>query len=1021
MTSNATSRYQVGGALLQDVASYVTRESDSQLFEALKMGDFCYVLNSRQMGKSSLMVRTLVKLLAEGWKGAILDFSAKDSQSDQPNFWYNGIINDLNKNFQLLERNDFLKWIKEREFIAPVERLGEFIETVLLPEISQPIVIFVDEIDSTLGLPFTDDFFALIRACYNKRAEKPDYKRLTFALLGVAAPSDLIGDTKRTPFNIGKSIDLSGFTLTEAQPLADGFSEQSENPKAVLEAILYWTGGQPFLSQRLCQLVADSIDNLVVGSEASVVERLVQTHIIQHWESQDDQSHLKTISQRILRNNQKAAYLLELYRQIRQAVSFPAQNRPEEQELQLTGIVVKRNGNLKVYNPIYAAIFDESWIDAELGKLRPYAETFRAWIVSGKADKSRLLRGVALEDAEKWAREKNLSGEDRDFLAASRTQLREEEIANKEREAELERERKDKKAAEEAQQILAKANEEGQKRLRQRTLIGTVFLGAALTFAGVSANETAKQVDNVKRTKAEAEKVTQEATQKIALAEAKVANLDSRLDSKLKDLKSKQIELTKAEKEAKSKKTEAEEARKQASLASKQAQQAENAAHKAQLDLGTTNQKNKGLLLKAEQLILQAQDAARNAEKAQKAKEKADKSLKIAQDNLDKAKKEQKVISENNKTVEELSSLFAALNGMDESEDKNQPEAAKDVIAQIALSFTDFTGDKSELKKALLKSSITLAYLRLDPQDKEKKAQAAIEISIDLIKNNPALFNSKNGRPIAFFSYAVWGNLLEEKNPKVVPAVYQSAFSYAGTTYSPTQSFNLTQDEVEKAYINLLDQNSKSSNSLGFRALATASLKKHYEFREKQAIQSLETFLVGKAWKKADGATTAAILASAYSKNLSLSEYEAQGRGFLWYKLSCSSLRKIDELWSQSSAGRFGFKSQKEIWQNNLSPKSQKEIGQNNVSATRYLSEENLIRFSIEVGWKTKESGVKSLEGFVSYDKLMGFKESDKAAKGNLPAGIWGNFERARGEKGGEWDVYGTAEGFFPHLKKCNL
>jgi hypothetical protein len=52
---------------------------------------------------------------------------------------------------------------------------------------------------------------------------------------------------ENAPFNIGKSIDLSGFTLVEAQPLAAGLAEKSENPQTVLEAILYWTGGQPFL------------------------------------------------------------------------------------------------------------------------------------------------------------------------------------------------------------------------------------------------------------------------------------------------------------------------------------------------------------------------------------------------------------------------------------------------------------------------------------------------------------------------------------------------------------------------------------------------------------------------------------------------------------------------------------------------------------------------------------------------------------------------------------------------------
>jgi hypothetical protein len=58
---------------------------------------------------------------------------------------------------------------------------------------SENIVIFIDEIDSVLGLNFPiDDFFAAIRACYNKRAQNPEYKRLTFVLLGVATPTELI-------------------------------------------------------------------------------------------------------------------------------------------------------------------------------------------------------------------------------------------------------------------------------------------------------------------------------------------------------------------------------------------------------------------------------------------------------------------------------------------------------------------------------------------------------------------------------------------------------------------------------------------------------------------------------------------------------------------------------------------------------------------------------------------------------------------------------------------------------------
>ena len=49
--------FVTGGTLQVDAASYVTRQADTDLFAALLAGEYCYVLNSRQMGKSSLMVR----------------------------------------------------------------------------------------------------------------------------------------------------------------------------------------------------------------------------------------------------------------------------------------------------------------------------------------------------------------------------------------------------------------------------------------------------------------------------------------------------------------------------------------------------------------------------------------------------------------------------------------------------------------------------------------------------------------------------------------------------------------------------------------------------------------------------------------------------------------------------------------------------------------------------------------------------------------------------------------------------
>src|SRR5207244_7607575 len=116
----------------------------------------------------------------------------------------------------------------------------------------------IDEIDTVLALPFkTGEFFAAIRACHNRRSEVPEFNRLTFCLLGVANPSDLIDDKRLTPFNIGRRIELNDFTEEEAAALEPGLGSEEIVSKAVLDRVLYWSGGHPYLPQRRCQAVAE--------------------------------------------------------------------------------------------------------------------------------------------------------------------------------------------------------------------------------------------------------------------------------------------------------------------------------------------------------------------------------------------------------------------------------------------------------------------------------------------------------------------------------------------------------------------------------------------------------------------------------------------------------------------------------------------------------------------------------------------------------------------------------------------
>jgi WD40 repeat protein len=356
----ANSIYTVGGAVQATQGIYIKRRADEDLLALCQSATFAYVLTARQIGKSSLMVSTAERLDALGIRSVIVDLQKFGTQTTAE-AWYLDMLDEIANQLRL--STDVVEWWQARGHLGMAHRLAGFFREVLLAEVATPLIVFVDEIDTTLSLPFADDFYTAIRSLYEERTRAPELKRLSFVLIGVATPGDLIRDSKRTPFNIGQRVDLTDFSFEEALPFAEGFGQPPRKARRLLGWVLGWTGGHPYLTQRLCRALA--LQNRPRWSRRDVAQ-LVATTFFGEKSQQDN--NLQFVRDMLTRRAPDRTEVLTTYRRIyrgRPAVADEEQSIVKN-HLKLSGIARREGSALRVRNQIYQTVFDPRWIQEHL-------------------------------------------------------------------------------------------------------------------------------------------------------------------------------------------------------------------------------------------------------------------------------------------------------------------------------------------------------------------------------------------------------------------------------------------------------------------------------------------------------------------------------------------------------------------------------------------------------------------------------------------------------------------------------
>ena len=340
---------------------YVVSRSDelADYIDRLKQGRYNVLFAPRQSGKTTFF-KDALKVLAEedpSFFPIQLNFEEyKNRTSDQ---FYGDIKDDIREEIEyFIERRnseltqEYLEFISRTSITDSVSMRRFFSQ---LPDVlnsdkhisaSPRIVIIIDEFD---GIPQTvvSDFLHTLRRIYlTDRNVRSPY---SVSIVGVKNITQLNYDRSISPFNIQDEFTLPNFTRQQVGELFAQYTAevgQLISPE-VLEGLHKQTAGQPFLVNRIAQILTDELD--IPKSETIQIPHFLQAHAILLEERNTNLDHLTT---NIRRDRRYESMLMDI------AFSGDGKrfNLRNEiiSDLVTYGVIEKgEDGLCKILNPIY--------------------------------------------------------------------------------------------------------------------------------------------------------------------------------------------------------------------------------------------------------------------------------------------------------------------------------------------------------------------------------------------------------------------------------------------------------------------------------------------------------------------------------------------------------------------------------------------------------------------------------------------------------------------------------------------
>ena len=290
-----THQIVTGGALTEKHASiYTERSAEFQARIHLKKMDYLLIIEPRQQGKTSLINYLMRHPNLKDYIFVYMDATTIESSSNV--LWYKELSRRVGS--QVQRTFPQFNWTNlptnSSEWRSFLSHLGKFVKSQ-----EKYVAIALDEV-SAINFAESTLFFSILRDIHNSRQKEPEFNHLTFLLVGTFHPRDLVEDDKISPFNIAQRIYLQDFEKSQISHFLSKFNWSEEQFSLISASVYYWTGGQPYLTQKLCTYLRPDSTTKDVDQSISILCREDENHIPPIIKQLNKNEPAKTYLKRIL-------------------------------------------------------------------------------------------------------------------------------------------------------------------------------------------------------------------------------------------------------------------------------------------------------------------------------------------------------------------------------------------------------------------------------------------------------------------------------------------------------------------------------------------------------------------------------------------------------------------------------------------------------------------------------------------------------------------------------------------------